>query len=128
MNLLARLPLLAKVAILALSLGVVAYLSLAPTDELPSVNLSDKIEHSIAYAVLTFVALILFPGWLGVAVAGGMAFGVLIEILQALMGFGRQGDWRDALANAAGAAIVAGAVLLARRARRSSPARGKLQR
>jgi VanZ family protein len=128
MNPLARLPRPLRIAILVLALGVLAWLSLAPQQELPSVKLSDKFEHTVAYAVLTTLWISLFPGRLGQAVAGGMAFGVTIEILQATMGFGRQGDWRDALANALGAAIVAGAVLLARRARGSSPARGKLQR
>lgn len=128
MTLLARLPLPVKLAILALALGVLAWLSLAPTDELPKVSLSDKVEHAIAYAVLTAVAFVLFPRRLGLALAGGMAFGVLIEVLQATMGFGRDGDWRDAAANASGAAVVAGAILLARWARGSSPRGGKLQR
>jgi VanZ family protein len=128
MNALARAPLPAKIAILGVCLGVLSWLSLAPTQELPSVSMSDKMEHSIAYAVLTAVTFALFPGRLALGVAGCMAFGVAIEILQATMGFGRQGDWRDAAANASGAALVAGAVLLTRRARGFSPGGGKLQR
>lgn len=115
-----RLPLAVKFLILLVCLGVLAWLSLAPTDELPKVNLWDKFEHACAYAVLTVVASTLFPHRLARVVAGCMAFGIAIEVLQATMGFGRDGDWRDAVANASGAAVIVGSILLYRRFRRAS--------
>jgi len=115
-----RLPLAVKFLILLVCLGVLAWLSLAPTDELPKVNLWDKFEHACAYAVLTVVASLLFPHRLVRVVAGCMAFGIFIEVLQATMGFGRDGDWHDAVANASGAAVIVGSILLHRRFRRAS--------
>ena len=118
-----RLPLPVKVAVLALCLGVLSWLSLSPMRELPSVSMWDKSEHFIAYAVLATVCLLLFPGRPGRIIAGCIAFGVLIEVLQALMGFGRQGDWRDALANSIGVLLAVGVERLVRWLikRRSAP-------
>ena len=115
-----RLPLAVKFLVLLACLGVLAWLSLAPTDALPKVDLWDKFEHACAYAVLTVVASALFPDRLVRVVVGCMAFGVMIEILQATMGFGRDGDWRDAVANATGAAVIVGSILLHRRLRRAA--------
>jgi VanZ family protein len=115
-----RLPLALKFIVLLVCLGVLAWLSLAPTDELPKVDLWDKFEHACAYAVLTVVAAALFPHRLFRVVAGCMAFGIMIEILQATMGFGRDGDWHDAVANASGAAVIVGSILLYRRVRGGS--------
>jgi VanZ family protein len=114
-----RLPLPVKSAVFAVCFGVLAWLSLAPTDELPKVTLWDKAEHAVAYSVLTLVGAILFPDRIGRIVAGCMAFGILIEILQATMGFGRDGDWRDAVANATGALVVVALIALLRRVRRA---------
>lgn len=116
---LARLPLPTKAAIFLACLGVISWLSLSPTNRLPKVSLSDKLEHSIAYALLAVVAAALFPNRIGRLVAVCMAFGIFIEVLQATMGFGRQGDWRDAVANASGAFIVVLVVALIRRVRRA---------
>jgi VanZ family protein len=118
-----RLPLPVKVFILSVCLGTLAWMSLTPTRELPTVNMWDKSEHFIAYAVLATVCLTLFPGRLARIVAGCIGFGVAIEILQAIMGFGRDGDWRDALANSIGVLLAVGVERLARwLARRVAPA------
>jgi VanZ family protein len=111
-----RLPLPVKTAVFALCFGVLAWLSLAPTNELPKVTLWDKAEHAIAYSVLTLVGAILFPDRNVRLVVGCMAFGILIEVLQATMGFGRDGDWRDAVANATGALVVVALIALGKRA------------
>ncbi|HEY3697070.1 VanZ family protein [Phenylobacterium sp.] len=110
-----RLPLPVKAAVLAVCLGVLSWLSLAPTDELPTVDLWDKSEHAIAYAVLATACVLMFPSRLGRIILGCVGFGVLIEFLQAAMGFGRQGDWRDAAANTVGVLLVAAVHLLVRR-------------
>jgi VanZ family protein len=115
-----RLPFAARLLILLVCLGVLAWLSLAPTDDLPKVNLWDKFEHACAYAVLTIVAAVLFPRRLAPVVIGCMVFGVSIEVFQAIMGFGRDGDWRDAVANASGAFVIVGSILLYRRLSRAS--------
>lgn len=109
-----RLPLPAKTFILSVCLGGLAWLSLTPMQELPKVNMWDKSEHFIAYAILATVCLTLYPGRLVRIIAGCIGYGVLIEILQATMGFGRDGDWRDALANSIGVLLAVGIERLAR--------------
>jgi VanZ family protein len=89
-------------AIFAAAAAVVLYLSLAPSDGLPSVSLWDKAQHALAWGALTGLGLALAPRrWR--AVAGfTLLLGVAVEILQATMGFGRMGDWRDLVADAVG--------------------------
>lgn len=74
----------------------------------------DKAEHSLAYLVLTGMGLVLFPRHPRLLAAYAMAVGGGVEVLQAVMGFGRQGDWRDILANAIGIAAAYSLAALAR--------------
>lgn len=91
------------------------WLSLAPTRDLPgAVMFWDKAEHSLAYLVLTGMGLVLFPRHPRLLAAYVMAVGGGVEVLQAVMGFGRQGDWRDILANAIGIAAAYSLAALAR--------------
>ena len=89
--------------------GAIAILSILPGENLPDVHLSDKVEHAIAYAVLS--ACVCF--WLGrrrsvprVLVAVG--FGALLEVAQALAGTGRTASFLDEGANLIGACLGAG--------------------
>lgn len=97
---------------------VLLYLTQAPSRELPQVELWDKAEHAVAWFVLTASGLLLFPRRPGRIGAFALAFGGLVELLQALLPFGRDADWRDWIADGLGvaAALSAGAVL--RRLRR----------
>jgi VanZ family protein len=110
-----RLPRPLRAAVYLACVGVLLWLSLAPQSELPKANLSDKFEHTVAYMVLTAAGLSLFPRHPRAIIGGAFAFGVMIEVLQAAMGFGRQGDWRDVAANSLGIVLVATPVLLWRR-------------
>jgi VanZ family protein len=104
-----RLPRFLRLALLAVAVGVLLWLSLAPNEDIPGADLIwDKASHAIAYAVLTVVGLLLFPRhpWAFLVCAVGL--GGAVEVLQAAMGFGRQGDLRDLLADAIGIAVVAG--------------------
>ena len=89
-------------------LGVVAVLvvCLVPTVPGPQFSGADKLEHVIAYLVLTswFAALVERRGYAWVALAL-LAFGVSIEFAQSWMAVGRQGDWHDVLANVTGISI-----------------------
>ena len=49
----ARLPRALRIAAYLVCLAVLLWLELAPTEALPAPNISDKLEHVIAYAVLT---------------------------------------------------------------------------
>ena len=91
-----------------LLVAAVVWGSLTPGSELPKpVTLfNDKVLHGTAYFLLTFW----FCGslervrWPVVALLFA-AMGGLIEILQYLMGFGRDADWYDFYADALGIAV-----------------------
>ena len=85
--------------------AVILYLSLAPSDALPSVDLWDKAEHALAYAALTVAWILAFPNRIWFAAAGVFAFGVAVELLQASMHFGRVGHLYDVAANLIGIAL-----------------------
>jgi VanZ family protein len=108
-----------RLSVFGAATAVLLYLSLAPNEDLPgAIMFWDKAEHALAYLVLAGLGLILFPRHrFGVAVYS-LAVGVGVEFLQAAMGFGRQGDWRDALAGAIGVAAALGLDLAVRRLRR----------
>jgi len=88
--------------------GAIAILSILPGEELPDVHLNDKVEHAIAYAVLS--ASICF--WLGrrriiAGVLVTVGFGAVLEIAQALAGTGRTASLLDEGANLVGACLGA---------------------
>ena len=102
----AHLPRALRIAAYLVCLAVLSCLELAPTQALPSPNISDKVQHMIAYAVLTAAGLMLFARHLRLAIGFAFAFGVVLEFLQVVMGDGRQGDWRDAAANGLGVLVA----------------------
>lgn len=107
-----------RIAAFALAAAVLLWLSLAPSEVLPTeFTFWDKAEHSLAYLVLTGLGFLLFPRHPRLVIATAVAQGAGIEVLQSLMGFGRQGDWRDMVANLLGAASATGLWLLVRRLR-----------
>ncbi len=97
-----RLLLTARVALL---IGVVAVsvLSLIPGDELPQLNLSDKIQHGAAYLALAVVGVLAFPRhparqYVGL---GLVVLSLVLETLQLVVP-GRYFDVWDMVANGAG--------------------------
>jgi VanZ family protein len=107
-----------RIALFVIACAVVAVLSLVPQDELPATDVSDKIEHFVAYAGLALLGLWAFPSrWRRLAM-GLIAGGILMEVLQATLPFNRQGDVLDALANSAGVVIGLGLSLAVGRMRR----------
>jgi VanZ family protein len=88
----------------AIGVLVVTVLSLAPAQTLPTLDLSDKINHAIAYAFLAATGCFGFGvsrlGTQLVIVVSLSLFGGLIEVLQPLSG--RSASVADALANQVG--------------------------
>ena len=84
---------------------VVVVASLVPAGSLPHLGVTDKAEHFTAYFGLAawFGGLLLPRRYLFLGLAL-LALGGGIEIAQGLMGWGREADWRDFYADAAGAA------------------------
>ena len=80
--------------------------SLVPSYSLPPVGVSDKFEHSMAYAAMT----LWFTGIYGRSryVHIGVALfllGIAIEYAQGAMDLGRQRDYHDVIANSGGIAV-----------------------
>ncbi len=87
----------------------ITVMSLLPANNLPSLGVSDKIEHAAAYALLAFWFASVMGRWdylyLFLAL---LAFGGGIEIAQGLMGLGREADLLDLAADAAGSVVGLG--------------------
>jgi len=93
-------------AAFALCLLAILFLSLAPADATPAPDLGgDKVRHAMAYFVLTGLGLLAF-GLRAVLLGGILLLGAGVEIAQALMGLGRQGDLADLAANLSGEAAA----------------------
>lgn len=100
-----------RLALFAAGCLTILYLSLAPTTAIPSVTLWDKIEHATAYFGLSLLGVWAFPERVRRVVVGLILGGIGVEIAQATMGWGRDGDPLDALANTVGVAIGTGLAL-----------------
>jgi VanZ family protein len=98
-------PRFVRIAVFAVACLVIVWLSVAPTSALPTVSLWDKFEHAGAYLGLALLGSWAFPGRAWSLAIGLFALGVGVEIAQASMGWGRQGDPADALANTIGILI-----------------------
>lgn len=105
-----RLPLAVRWTLVGASLCLVFWLSLSPSDSLPTVTVADKVQHAMAFAILTLAYGLMFPRRRGAVLLGVVALGFAIEVLQALMPFGRQAEFGDLIADVIG--IAAGLILL----------------
>lgn len=91
-----RLPRPLRLALYAVAMLVLIYMSLAPQQDLPGVELIwDKAEHATAWLVLTGLGLILSTRRKWAIGIFAFLFGVAIEVAQANMDLGRNGDVRD---------------------------------
>ena len=119
-----RLPRPLRLALYALATAILLYLCLAPSNDLPKVNLWDKEEHAAAWLVLTATGLILSPRRPRAIALYAFGIGVFVELAQWAMGFGRDADWHDVAADCVGivvAFLVYGATLLMARQRLRAP-------
>ncbi len=93
-------------AVFTLGAVCVAVLSLLPQTVLPSVELSDKLQHLIAYLCLALAGGIAFPQRRSLIALGlGLiALGVGLEVAQGFVP-GRLVSAADAIANTAGVAL-----------------------
>ncbi len=113
-----RLPRPLRLALYASATAFLLWLCLSPVDELPEITLWDKVEHAIAWFVLTAAGLLLSHRRPRAIAAFAIGLGATVEILQATMGFGRDGDWRDLLADTIGVAVALAAYAVLQRLRR----------
>lgn len=101
-----RLPAALRFALYGGAVAVLLYLTLAPGEALPATTLWDKAQHGLAWFVLTAIGLALWPGRPGRIGAFTLALGGLIEVLQSILPFGREGDLRDLLGDSVGIAAA----------------------
>ncbi|WP_373491367.1 hypothetical protein [Parasphingorhabdus sp.] len=79
-----------------LLLGIILILALIPADDAPSVSTDDKLNHILAFFTLSFMARLLWPRLkLAILFLLLTLLGGAIELLQLVMGFGREADWMD---------------------------------
>jgi VanZ family protein len=91
-------------------LVLIAYMCLVPGDDVPDVQISDKLVHFLMFLIPAF--------WIGstidrrhllLAGAGLLIYGALLELAQSWLNWGRAAEWMDFLADAIG--VVAGLAL-----------------
>lgn len=120
---LSNMPRPMRLALYGMATGIVLFMCLAPSKEVPGSGLVwDKAAHALTWAILTSAGLILAPNRPRAITVFCLALGAAIEVAQATMGFGRQGDWRDLVADSIGVAIaVAGWLIIQRLRARGEP-------
>ena len=90
-----------------LIVGAAIYYCLAPMPDIPSAfEFSDKLSHILGHAAMAvyFSGLVARRSWWKIFVSL-LLLGVAIEFAQHYTHWGRQGDFRDVLANSVGAAL-----------------------
>jgi VanZ family protein len=116
-------PLLAWRLAFGMCVLVVLVLALMPKDmAMPSTGW-DKSNHLLAFSVMALLGLRAYPGRTMAVLAGLLAYGVLIEVLQSFTP-NRSADWQDIVADAVGLVLGWGSRLLGRhfiRRLRTSP-------
>ncbi len=105
-----------RLAIFGAAVSVILYLTLAPTNDVPGAKLVwDKAAHAIAFGLLVVLGLLMSTHRRKTVIACVWGLAAGIEVAQALMPFGRQGDWIDLFADTVGIVIGVALWALARR-------------
>jgi hypothetical protein len=110
-----RFPRPLRLALYALAALILAVLCVLPSEDLPETGTGDRIEHTIAWFVLTATGYLLAPNRRLAIPAFALAYGVLLEIVQGLAPTGRHSDPQDFVADALGVGIAIAGYLLVRR-------------
>ena len=96
---------LIRIGFLAL-LAVIFVLANMPGNDAPSVFSYDKLNHMLAFFVLSVGATIAWPRANPLVAAALLSiYGGAIELFQWAMDLGRQADWRDLAANSVAIAV-----------------------
>ena len=107
---------------IAFWVALVAAFTMAALPHPPVVHAWDKLQHMAAFVVLTLLGWIAYPHASRVRLLLGLvAFGGLIELVQALPALQRDSDWHDWLADIMAIAIAAVFAALARRMLAAEP-------
>lgn len=112
-----RLPRPYRLGLYALAATILMVLCLLPSEDLPDPGTGDRFEHTAAWFVLTATGYLLAPARRLAIPAFALAYGLLIEFIQAAAPTGRHGDPLDLLADSLGVAIAVAGYLAVRRLR-----------
>lgn len=112
-------PLFATLFVLALILAFVLALRPAP-EMLPSINHFDKVQHAIAFMLISLLGFAAWPRRAVMIVAVMLGYAAAMELAQSFTAY-RQGDYLDWLADAAGIAAAFGLRRLLPGSRRVEP-------
>jgi VanZ family protein len=105
-----------RLALYGLASLILTYMALAPTRDVPGADLIwDKAEHASAWTVLALAGLVLSTKRRWAIGVYAIAFGGVIEVLQATLPFGRDGELGDWIADIVGVAAAYGLWWIARR-------------
>jgi VanZ family protein len=118
---LSDLPRPLRLGLYALATAILLYLCLAPSHDLPKVNLWDKEEHAIAWFVLAATGLTLSHHRPRAIALFAFGMGVFVELAQWAMGFGRDADWHDVAADSIGIVVAFALYFAWRLLSRSTP-------
>jgi VanZ family protein len=106
-EMLSRLPRRLRLVLYAVATLVLLYMTVAPAKAVPGVDLFwDKAEHATAWAVLTGLGLLLSTKRRWAILIFAFAFGAFVEVLQATLPLGRDGDIADLMADSVGIATA----------------------
>lgn len=114
MRVLNRIPLFLLTAVGVSLLLILTLIPAHQAPELPTIPMADKVAHALMFGCVTLAALWDIGRYSGrlststylVTALEMTALGGVIEVLQAMMGYGRSGDWADLVADAAGAFLI----------------------
>ncbi|MDX3904696.1 MAG: VanZ family protein [Pigmentiphaga sp.] len=95
----------------AAALGILVLSLLPPATPLPSTGW-DKTNHLLGFGVLALLARFAYPGPAWPRLAGLLAYGALVEVLQSLTPY-RSAEWTDLIADGLGILIGWGGSWLA---------------
>ena len=110
-----RFPRPLRLALFGLAVLILLVLCIVPSRDLPDPGTGDRFEHTTAWFVLTVTGYILAPNRRIAIPAFALAYGAVIEVLQASAGTGRNGDPADFMADIVGVALAVVVFVIARR-------------
>jgi VanZ family protein len=110
-----RLPRPVRVGLYALAAFILLVICVLPSEDLPKTATGDRVEHTIAWFVLTATGYALAPRRVWEIPVFAIAYGVVLEVLQGVAPTGRHSDVQDFVADVLGVAIATAGFLALRR-------------
>lgn len=111
-----RFPRPIRLGLYAVAVAILFAICVAPSEKLPSSGAGDRFEHAAAWFVLTVTGYALAPDRRLAIPTFALAFGLVVEAIQAVAPTGRHADPLDLVADVVGVGAGVLAMLIVRRA------------